>query len=702
MLGDRRPRGWGLPRGQAAQRVEASIPAVDTPGEADHRSTTMSQQTTLEAPPRQRPGRPRRLAVAVVAAAVAVLLSLTVTADAANTPATGTGLTAAGPVSALTGFPSWYEDSDGTRIEQCLDHTNPLCGFLPGDVPDETIPISFPDNFPEEFFYQLIGAELDFPGGGRAVLTSGLEAAFANGGPVPGDQMVFSRVRVVVRGAPVPAGSAGETLTFQHPFGTATVEVDANGDGRYVQDIGVTPGDFTTAMKGNFGPFLRWTPDPALPAGYVGNPDVPHAVTGGTNGNSFSTVAGGTTYTTDQFTISGKIATNTGVQADAAIVRSNPDGTRFVDVYATTRGTNLQVTGVDGVLPTTPMLTAGERHYARIPLTGAAPATVTVVNNGDDPVSSSQIAVTDFAVTNATYDGTTLRVAASGGSGLAVTGYGDLAADGTGSFTTAVPPLIVEVTSASGATVSHPVTVTGGSATPTAPTAPPGEVTQCPDPEAVLVDGVCTTPETGGGTTTPPAVLSASATVAQADVVRGGSTTLDASGSTGATTYAWTQLGGPPVTISDPAAAEPTVSVPLAVPGTPSTLAAPAPPTAGGPALLQLTVGDGTSTATAQVTVTVVQDDLAITATRHVAGKELRIVGTSLYGGQPQILSPQTWVYVWDISTAGSRTFLGRAQVDTLGNWELRQRPGPGSRVTRVEVQSSRGGYLPGTAVATR
>jgi hypothetical protein len=635
----------------------------------------------------------------VVAAAVAVPLSLMTTADAANTPAAGTGLTAVGPVSALDGFPSWYEDSRGTRIEQCLDHTNPLCGFLPGDVPDETQPISFPDNFPDEFFYQLIGAELDFPGGGRAVLTSGLEAAFANGPATPGDQMVFARVRIVVKGAPVPAGSSGERLTFQHPFGTATVEV--TGAGRYVQDIGVTPGDFSTAMKGNFGPFLTWTD--GAPAGYVGNPDVPHAVTGGTNGNAFSTVANGATFTTDQFTISGKIATNTGVQADAAIVRSDAGG-RFLDVYATTRGTDLQVTGTG--IATTPMLNAGDKHYARIPLTDTAPSTVTVVNNGDDPVSRSTVSVTDFAVTSATYDGTTLTVAASGSGALKVTGYGDLVG-GTGSFATAVPPLSVEVTSGSGGKVSYPVTVTGGSATPGAPTAPPGEVTTCPDPAAVLVNGVCTTPETGtgGGTTTPPPATAptASATAAQLAVTRGGTTTVDGSASTAGVTYAWSQVSGPAVTLSDASAAKPTVTVPLVVPGSPTTLASPVlPAPTGGPAVLRLTVTKEGLSATADVTVDVVQDDLTVGTARHVRGKELRIGGTSLYGGRPQALTPQTWVYVWNVSTAGSRTFLGRAQVDTLGNWELRQKPGPTAQVSRVEVQSSRGGYVAGTTVTTR
>ena len=69
------------------------------------------------------------------------------------------GLAAVGPTSSAYGFPTWYSDKAGTRLEPCLDGDNPLCGFLPGDIPDATQPVAFPGNFPDEFFYFL--AELD-------------------------------------------------------------------------------------------------------------------------------------------------------------------------------------------------------------------------------------------------------------------------------------------------------------------------------------------------------------------------------------------------------------------------------------------------------------------------------------------------------------------------------------------------------------
>ncbi len=64
------------------------------------------------------------------------------------------------------------------------------------------MPVTFPDNFPEEFFYHLVGGDLTLPGGGKAVLTLGLEAAFAQGPAAAGDQVVFARTRVVVKGGP--------------------------------------------------------------------------------------------------------------------------------------------------------------------------------------------------------------------------------------------------------------------------------------------------------------------------------------------------------------------------------------------------------------------------------------------------------------------------------------------------------------------
>src|SRR3954453_9507332 len=200
---------------------------------------------------RSRSRRSQRAVAGLAVAALGLTVGTNALADTKITKTNPGKLAAVGPVNSVDGFPSWYGDSNGLRLEPCLDGDNPLCGFLPGDIPDDSQPISFPDNFPEEFFYQLVGSELDLPGGGRAVLTLGLEAAFANGPAEVGQQVVFARTRIVVKGAP-----ANQTLTFTHPFGAATIDTDGTGAGRLVNDVSPAIGNFTLALGGNFGPFL--------------------------------------------------------------------------------------------------------------------------------------------------------------------------------------------------------------------------------------------------------------------------------------------------------------------------------------------------------------------------------------------------------------------------------------------------------------
>ena len=154
-----------------------------------------------------------------------------------------------------------------------------------------------------------------------------------------------------------------------------------------MQDISPAVGNFNAALAGNFGPFLKWDPAvaPAAPAGYVGDPGIAHKVVGGKNGyNAFSVTGGGINVETTDLTIQGKIATNTGVTGDYAIVNNG-----YLDVFATSRGSSLQVDGVDGQYPTTPLEhdDGTERQYARIALSGGAvPTQVTLRNLGDKPV----------------------------------------------------------------------------------------------------------------------------------------------------------------------------------------------------------------------------------------------------------------------------------------------------------------------------
>jgi hypothetical protein len=620
--------------------------------------------------------RCRRGALRLVGAAVAGLLIVgaSTTSQAATkitVPNPG-GLTAVGPVNAEYGFPSWYGDSAGTRIEPCLDGDNPLCGFLAGDIPDPDSPISFPENFPGEFFYQLVGSDLTLPGGGKAVLTLGLEAAFANEDPIAGDQLTFARTRVVVTGGP-----RNSTVTFKHPFGELTIDTDGTGAGRLVQDVSPAVGNFNTALKGNFGPFLKWDPTvaPAAPAGFVGDPAIAHKVVGGKGGyNSFSMTSGTVSASTDLFGISGKIASNTGVVGDNAVINGG-----FLDVFATSRGDQLQVDGVTGQYVATPMThdADSDRHYARIALAdGAKPTSVTVRNVGDKPVSTAVVKLADVTVKRASFDGTSLTVAAdSGNFPLTVAGFGTLDDDQPKAFPTKAPPAVVSVKSATGAAVSYPVTVSGGVAND--PALPP--VTPEPDPGPV-------NDNTGDNPAPTSGPVVSVATVP--DTLPGSSVTLDASATSGATSYAWAPVAVPTGTqITGATTAKPTVTLPYF-----STNAATAPVADWAPVTYKVTATNAGGSTEKEVTIPVKKDAVTITAgARHRLGTELRIDGTSLIDGAAGARTPATVVTVWDTTTA-TPVKLGTATVDTLGAWPFRLKPGPTARVTSVLVQSSRGG----------
>src|SRR3954451_13147528 len=90
---------------------------------------------TVDRPPDSSGTRRRWSRRAVALAAVAALPLAGATAPLATTAvvkANPGGLTAAGPVNAEYGFPAWYQDNTGKRVELCLDGNGPLGGFVAG------------------------------------------------------------------------------------------------------------------------------------------------------------------------------------------------------------------------------------------------------------------------------------------------------------------------------------------------------------------------------------------------------------------------------------------------------------------------------------------------------------------------------------------------------------------------------------------
>ncbi|HKP12379.1 MAG TPA: chitobiase/beta-hexosaminidase C-terminal domain-containing protein, partial [Blastocatellia bacterium] len=238
-------------------------------------------------------------------------------------PAT-THLTKAGPIDPNTGFPFWYEDSTGMRLDLCLDN-NPLCLTT---LPDPTRPAlvaaeEADSNFPDEAFWWSGEAQVAGTNGitGRVIL--GAEAAFANRIQT-GDQMAFGRVRIRVDNL-----VQGGTYRVVHPYGNDEFDNVSGGDGgiNFTEDIGVT--SFPNGiLNSRIGPFLTWDTfgvdpatipagDTAPPSGYIGDPAVNHKIKGSPLSQNFVRIERLDPVTrevievvgqTDLFTIAGKLS----------------------------------------------------------------------------------------------------------------------------------------------------------------------------------------------------------------------------------------------------------------------------------------------------------------------------------------------------------------------------------------------------------
>ena len=221
-------------------------------------------------------------------------------------------------------FAAWYQDTHGRALDLCLSKAlstrvpgSFMCNLLPTPgVFDETRPIVFPGNFPDEAFWFTGDAAITDPATGvDLIYVSALEAAFSGGAPAAGDQISFARIRIRVT---VPAAG---TYTVTHPYGVEVFDVDAPGTRaiNLTRDIGIgAPGDFTGALKGDIGPFLRSLngpyveTDPAtgLPATFIGDPNILEEVTGSPFGTNFVRLEGpnGLRAETRLFAISGKLS----------------------------------------------------------------------------------------------------------------------------------------------------------------------------------------------------------------------------------------------------------------------------------------------------------------------------------------------------------------------------------------------------------
>ncbi len=415
---------------------------------------------------------------------VAVLAALLVTGFAVSAlavpvaPTNGDGtlkartgrLVEVGPL-AEHGFPGWYRDSNGLRLEACTTLDDPLCSTLPDEVPDPDAPVSYPDNFPGEFFYQLAGAEVTGPGVDMTVGMD-LEGAWASEEVVAGDQMVFGRIRIRDK-----AMADGE-YRVTHPYGVDQFAVDGDGI-NYTQDIGATAGVFGQALASRVGPFLQWDPAvaPPAPAGYVGDPGVDHRVIGSPYGTNFVLVerrSGAGTWEelarTDLFSVQGRKATNSGVDVQGATYSVGADGAGFIDVYATSdAGQSIHVR--DAGLGFIETGLEGDRggYYGRFATTARPDGrSVTVVNTSDIPVAQKQVTLSDVVtIHQAEYDADhdLLVVSASSSdqddSPGRLSVLGQPLVDGRARISTVAPPMTVTVSSDKGGSAVAPISALG-------------------------------------------------------------------------------------------------------------------------------------------------------------------------------------------------------------------------------------------------
>ena len=238
-----------------------------------------------------RPPLGRRLGVLVLSLAASAAIATP--AQAALTSHSGAD------TNATNGFPTWYEDDAGLRLQQCVDGT-PQCILVPGEL------AGVPGD-PEIFWW---AAETALTDGTRAAeLVLALEGA-QDAPPA----VNFGRYQILMDGF-----TPNATYTVTTPYDTRTFTMDAGGNmPRFRDEIGcdAAPCDFDAALASHIGPFLRWDPAvaPAAPAGYIGDPATPHEIVGSPTGNNVFRIegpnAGGPgvdVWETRLFTVMGKV-----------------------------------------------------------------------------------------------------------------------------------------------------------------------------------------------------------------------------------------------------------------------------------------------------------------------------------------------------------------------------------------------------------
>jgi len=415
-----------------------------------------------------------------------------------------------GPYAPATGgFASWYQDTHGRTLDLCLSKAlssrvpstpgapSYMCSLIPAPgVFDDTQPIVFPGNFPDEaFWFTADGTVVDAARGINLSYGSAVEAAFSGGDPVEGDQISFARIRIRVD---VP--TAG-TYVITHPYGVEVFNVDTPGRRaiNMTRDIGIgSPKTYDGALKGDVGPFLRsvngpYTETNPVSGGaeqFVGDPNLEEAVTGSPFNTNFLRIEGpgGIDLRTTVFAVSGKLST---------VVRPTPLIPQR-STYSRKPGTSAPVAQQDvfvlappapatvAVTSSTPVLNLTEADstgswYAQSPINPTLPTTLQVTADNHLAIATSSpttlpMALTDLVVIQraeyslssgqltvvaSTSDETSPPVlTATSGTGAAIGALGgDGAVKTLATGISPIPPARVRVTSSNGGSDTEEVVI---------------------------------------------------------------------------------------------------------------------------------------------------------------------------------------------------------------------------------------------------
>ncbi|MHC8293311.1 hypothetical protein [Pseudomonas sp. LB3P58] len=406
-------------------------------------------------------------------------------------------------------FAAWYQDTHGRTLELCLSKAvssrvpsapgapTYMCNLLPAPgIFDDTQPLVFPSNFPDEaFWFTGDGTIVDAARGIDLTYVSAVEAAFSGGDPIEGDQISFARIRIRID---VP--TAG-TYVITHPYGVDVFNVDTPGRRaiNMTRDIGIgVPKTYDGALKGDVGPFLRSVNGPYTETNpvtgsaeqFVGDPNLEEAFTGSPFNTNYIRIEGpnGLDLRTAVMAISGKLATMARptpmitqrstysrkpgasapvAQQDVFVLAPPPPAKVTLDsnnpvlnlTEANTTGNWYAQSSTNPSLPSTLQVTA-DNHLAiasSTPTTLPMPLTdLVVISRAEYSLSTGQI-----TVVASTSDETSPPVlTATSGTGVAIGALsGDGAVKSLATGISPIPPAKVRVTSSNGGSDTEEVVI---------------------------------------------------------------------------------------------------------------------------------------------------------------------------------------------------------------------------------------------------